>query len=281
MLLPEKSRPFLELYHNLENPFIIDVPHAGENCEVIQNPGWLVNPLELLMDVDRFVSDLFFQKDLASYLFIKTHRYLVDVNHDQWEIPKQVSEKERDGILRHLVVWEKNTQMQTLRARDLSLAEKEYLKQFLYEPYHILIRDMIAEKKKKFPLVIGISAHSMPSMPTAFHEHSNGQRPEICISNGKNNQKTAADSVLELLYSCFAEVGFECRKNYPYSGGFVVRQHGQPENNIHYLQIEIRRDLYMHETSKLKKLDSYLRLKEKIQRVMSEFYKKTLEMKFE
>ena len=35
--------------------------------------------------------------------------------------------------------------------------------------------------------------------------------------------------------------------NDPYKGGFITAHHGRPADNIHAIQIEMRRDLYMDE----------------------------------
>jgi len=38
--------------------------------------------------------------------------------------------------------------------------------------------------------------------------------------------------------------------NKPYAGGYITRHYGNPERQMHAIQIEIRRDLYMNELSK-------------------------------
>ena len=38
-----------------------------------------------------------------------------------------------------------------------------------------------------------------------------------------------------------------CAPNEPYKGGFITAHHGRPADNIHAIQIELRRDLYMDE----------------------------------
>ena len=35
--------------------------------------------------------------------------------------------------------------------------------------------------------------------------------------------------------------------NDPYKGGYITSHHGRPADNIHAIQIELRRDLYMNE----------------------------------
>ncbi len=58
----------------------------------------------------------------------------------------------------------------------------------------------------------------------------------------------------------FTARGYLTRRNDPYAGGYVTRHYGRPNANIHALQIEIARGLYMQETT-LEKLPGYARVK--------------------
>jgi len=41
--------------------------------------------------------------------------------------------------------------------------------------------------------------------------------------------------------------GYLVRRNDPYAGGYITRHYGRPANDVHVLQIEIARGLYMNE----------------------------------
>ena len=45
------------------------------------------------------------------------------------------------------------------------------------------------------------------------------------------------------------------RRNNPYAGGFITSHYGKPYENVHSLQIEINRSLYMDE-AKIERLDN-------------------------
>ena len=45
----------------------------------------------------------------------------------------------------------------------------------------------------------------------------------------------------------FTDQGYRVARNHPYAGGFITEHYGQPRQNIHALQIEINRALYMDE----------------------------------
>ena len=52
-----------------------------------------------------------------------------------------------------------------------------------------------------------------------------------------------------------AELGFKVRRNDPYAGGYVTRHYGRPRDNIHAIQIELARGLYMDEVRLLRSAD--------------------------
>jgi N-formylglutamate deformylase len=41
--------------------------------------------------------------------------------------------------------------------------------------------------------------------------------------------------------------GFHVRRNDPYAGGYITKHYGRPVHDVHVLQIEIARRLYMDE----------------------------------
>ena len=45
----------------------------------------------------------------------------------------------------------------------------------------------------------------------------------------------------------FRQHGMRVAFNDPYRGGFITTHHGRPAEQIHAIQIEMRRDLYMDE----------------------------------
>ena len=45
----------------------------------------------------------------------------------------------------------------------------------------------------------------------------------------------------------FEEAGFAVARNAPFSGGYITQHYGRPSKNIHALQIEINRSVYMDE----------------------------------
>ena len=58
--------------------------------------------------------------------------------------------------------------------------------------------------------------------------------------------------IVDFIEKAFIEEGFNVYRNIPFSGGHITQVYGQPVKNIHAVQIEINRALYMNE-KKLKR----------------------------
>jgi N-formylglutamate amidohydrolase len=59
---------------------------------------------------------------------------------------------------------------------------------------------------------------------------------------------SCAPMVADLVERSLQGLGYHVARNAPYSGGFVTRHYGKPEDSVHGLQIEVNRCLYMDES---------------------------------
>jgi N-formylglutamate deformylase len=57
--------------------------------------------------------------------------------------------------------------------------------------------------------------------------------------------------------------GYLVRRNDPYAGGFITRHYGRPADDVHVLQIEIARALYMDE-ARIERLPGFPAVQRKI-----------------
>jgi N-formylglutamate amidohydrolase len=63
--------------------------------------------------------------------------------------------------------------------------------------------------------------------------------------------------------------GYDVRRNDPYAGGYVTRHYGRPRENVHALQIEIARRLYMDEAT-LQKSSGFEMLQARLSNLLAE-----------
>ena len=62
---------------------------------------------------------------------------------------------------------------------------------------------------------------------------------------GNNDGKTAAAKVIETALESLRAGDYQVNHNSPFKGGHITRYFGDPENQIHSLQLEMNKILYM------------------------------------
>ncbi|AGT07243.1 N-formylglutamate amidohydrolase [Paracoccus aminophilus] len=134
------------------------------------------------------------------------------------------------------------SQGRAIYTRPMPRAEAERRIEQFWRPYHRKLSGLIAEACEKFGGAILIDAHSMPRDALA---HLPAPRPDIVL--GDRNGGSAAGRISDAVAQAAAEVGFRLRRNSPFSGAYITAAYGRPVQNIHVVQIELDRSLYMDE----------------------------------
>ena len=106
----------------------------------------------------------------------------------------------------------------------------------LHRPYHIALAQLIDETVALFGAAVVIDCHSMPSAAAI---------PDIVL--GDRYGMAAAPLIMRVAGASFEKQGFSFSRNAPYAGGYTTLLHGRRERDVHALQIEISRGLYLDE----------------------------------
>lgn len=114
-----------------------------------------------------------------------------------------------------------------------------------YWPYHAALRELLEETTARFGGAILIDCHSMPSIGGPMDRDAGHRRVDFVL--GDCHGTACSAEVTATAERALAEMGYHVTRNTPYSGGFVTRHYGRPENQVHALQIEVNRALYMDE----------------------------------
>ncbi|MEZ0392742.1 MAG: N-formylglutamate amidohydrolase [Pseudobdellovibrionaceae bacterium] len=253
-------------------PFFVTIPHSGEKLPDFCT--WLQGlPEEVLMcDVDRYV-DRLYEPSLQSLQipWIKTewHRYAADLNR----IPADVDESSvignptKTGTHSRGFHWVVTTTGIALMKEPIPQAVHEKLVQLIYEPFHQKVRDhYIQFEKLGHKKIFHLDAHSMPSVGTKMHKDPGEKRADIVVSDclGKSAQKEFVDLVI----AAYTKAGFKVAYNWPYVGGRVSEQYGEPSKGHHTVQVEMNRALYMDEVSKKLKPDLATDVTKRVERAL-------------
>jgi N-formylglutamate amidohydrolase len=112
-----------------------------------------------------------------------------------------------------------------------------------YLPYHEALATLIDETRARFGTVLLLDCHSMPSGDRDRH----GARGRADIVLGDRFGHACAPEIMARAAEILRLAGYQVRRNDPYPGGFITEHYGRPGMDLHALQIEINRGLYMDE----------------------------------
>ena len=232
------------------SPVILSVPHAGRIYpDALMAQARLEEPqLRALEDrhVDTLVSPLAEQG--YSVIIGTVARAWIDLNRSEQEVdpsmiaPRpsagsfEITAKVRGGlglVPRRLGKFG-NIYRHPIAQRDL--ADRIHR---AHRPYHAAVSDLLDAARRRFGAAILLDCHSMPPLrPT------NGTAAAKIVL-GDRNGKSAAPVFAARAASICRKAGFRTALNSPYPGGHILARHGKPERDVHGLQLEICRSLYL------------------------------------
>lgn len=238
--------------HDLQTPnrpVLLSVPHAGRDYpdEILRQAR--VSPAILQRLEDRYV-DLLTRDAIAAgfpCIIARRPRAWIDLNRAEREIDVAMvdgldaadvdppSAKVRGGL--GLVPRWLGTGGELWRGR-LPRAHLEQRIARDHAPYHAQIAQTLDAMQARFGGALLLDVHSMPSL-----RFPADRIPRIVI--GDRFGRSAANRFASLALDHARSAGFVAALNHPYAGGHILARHGQPARNIHALQLECDRALYL------------------------------------
>ncbi len=240
-------------------PVLVSVPHGGRDYppEILDK---IRIPHDALVRLEDRYSDLLARQVIKAGLpVIVAHRarawldlnrsegdldpdMVIDLDRSRKERIKNVGStaglKVRGGlglIPRRLSgegdIWNSKFTTDEIRARVSSF----------HSPYHQAVSTMLEKMRNEFGAALLIDLHSMPPLSD---DYGKGE-PQFVI--GDRYGRSSANIYPELMLEHFQHLGFRVRLNHPYAGEYMLARHGQPKHNIHAVQLEIDRSLYLDE----------------------------------
>jgi N-formylglutamate amidohydrolase len=130
--------------------------------------------------------------------------------------------------------------------RALLAEERNHLLNMWYRPHHKSLTDAVDHALDFFDQAIIIDAHSFPKFALPYEMNREVNRPEICI--GADDFHTPGPLVEALIYQ-FEKAGLTTGLNVPFSGALVPSKHYCKDRRVSAVMIEVRRDVYLNETT--------------------------------
>ncbi len=221
-------------------PFILSIPHRGT-----QFPGELKNKYapelkEVLDDTDWFLEKLY---DFAPALGITTiyarySRWVIDLNRD----PESKPLYDDGRIITALCPTTDFFGKEIYTQKDFEPDDAETLRRLenYFRPYHQKIDEIISELKSDFGEILFWDAHSIRRNVATIRPES---FPDFILGN--NDGKTADKKFIKTALETLKTGNWQINHNDPFKGGFLTRSKGKPRENVHALQLEMSKDLYM------------------------------------
>lgn len=233
------------------SPVVLSVPHAGRDYSkaLLRASRLPVRKLEALEDrlVDRLIWRALGTGAVA--VIARAPRAEIDLNRDEREVdPAMIvppppaanllqSQRTRGGLG---LVPSRITGVGPVWLHRLSAAELARRIETIHRPYHAALAMALEAARAAFGIAILLDCHSMPP-------RSEGDDKEATIVFGDRHGASIAPDLLDAAVGAAQQEGFRTALNLPYAGGYITARHGRPAANIHSLQIEIDRSLYLAE----------------------------------
>lgn len=221
-------------------PLLISMPHNGQAIPADIADTMLASALEV-PDTDWHKDKLYdFARDMGAYILIpKYNRYVIDLNRDP------------NGV--DLYPGANSTELCPTSAFDLrplyksgqqpDAAQIQRRIQCYWQPYHQALSDTLAEIKASFGISVLLEAHSILSKVPRFFD---GQLPDFNFGSaaGASCAPALMAQVNALDLTPYSKVS-----NARFKGGYITRSFGQPDKQMHALQLELSQRTYMREPS--------------------------------
>lgn len=240
----------------VSSPFVFASPHSGSEYPDDLLAASRLDAHSLRKSEDSFVDELFSNAPARGAPLIRANfpRAYLDVNREAWELdPTMFKDNLPDYVntRSYRVAGGLGTIARVVsngaEIYDGKLLFSEAVRRVndLYLPYHQALADLLESTRRKFRHAVLIDCHSMPSVGGLMDKDPGHERAEIVLGDryGTSCLTALTDKAEEIL----SAQGYAVRRNTPYAGGYITRHYGRPADDMHALQIEINRALYMDE----------------------------------
>ncbi|HEY4043548.1 MAG TPA: N-formylglutamate amidohydrolase [Rhodopila sp.] len=246
------------------SPVIFTSAHSGRIYSADLMAGVRLCALSLRRSEDCFVDELFSAAPAhgAALLAANFPRAFCDANREAWELDQAM-------FTDPLPEWVNTTSSrvsaglgtiarvvasgEAIYSAKLAFAEAERRIFRYWCPYHDTLKRLIGDIRSRFGYCLVIDCHSMPSSSQVKRAIA---RP-VDFVLGDLHGSACASRVTRAAEMLLTSKGYLVRRNDPYAGGYITRHYGRPSDDVHVLQIEIARSLYLDE-ARIERLPEFL-----------------------
>jgi N-formylglutamate deformylase len=223
-------------------PFILSIPHCGIAFPDEIKDNYTSDLIKQPDDTDWFLERLYaFASDLGiTIIHANYSRWVIDLNRDPESQPLY-----DDGRIITALTPVTDFLGNSIYAHQELAPNQEEIERRLatyYWPYYHQITTLINELQKEHEHVLFWDAHSIRSMVPTIRKD---KFPALILGN--NDETTAASQLIKAALQSLQQSNHEVTHNTPFKGGHLTRYFGKPDQNVHALQLEMIKSLYMTE----------------------------------
>lgn len=229
------------VFHQGTAPLLISMPHTGTHVPV-DIAAQLTPQSREVHDTDWHMPQLYdFARELGASILVATHsRYVIDLNRP----PDGASLYPGQSVTGLCPVdGFDSTPLYPHRDCEPDAAEIERRRALYWQPYHDQLRSELDRIKAQHGIAMLWDAHSIRSVLPRFFE---GKLPDMNLGTGKGSA-CAPELAEELLAIARRSSAHTSVLNGRFTGGYITRHYGQPEQGFHAVQMEMTQSIYMQE----------------------------------
>lgn len=223
-----------------EVPIILSVPHCGTAF-----PDELKNEYKPTLrqapdDTDWFVHRLYdFGMEMGiTMIHANYSRWVIDLNRDPESKPLYSDGRIITALCPTTTFFGENIYVDERRVVESSEVRRRV--DAYYKPYHQKLAELIAEKKRKFGKVLLWDCHSIRQLvPTIYKE----KFPDLILGNADGT--SCSQALIDTAVTSLQQGDYSFSHNHPFKGGYITRHFGKPSENVHALQLEMSKCMYM------------------------------------
>lgn len=221
-------------------PFVLSIPHCGISFPDELRHKYVPELVGKLDDTDWYLDQLYdFAAEMGiTTIYAKYSRWVIDLNRE----PNSKPLYDDGRIITELCPTTDFLGNNIYLEKDFEPNEAEKVRRLenYFYPYHNKIDELLNEFINEFGQVIFWDGHSIRREVKTIQAEP---FPDFILGN--NDGKTASSAIIESALNSLKNSDWQINHNSPFKGGFLTRSKGNPKENIHALQLEMSKDLYM------------------------------------
>ncbi len=258
---PELDPPFDVVEPEpLGAPLVFSSPHSGSVYPRRFLASARLDAMTLRRSEDAYVDELFAGVVARGAPLVRARfpRAYLDLNREPYELDPRMFESRLPGFANTRSVRVAGGlgtiarvvgDSQEIYAQRLKVDEVLARIDKLYKPYHRALQALLGRARRAFGIAVLVDCHSMPSVSTLPLPESTDRKIKADFVLGDRYGTSCDKDLIDCVEGELRQLGYSVLRNKPYAGGFITEHYGDPANNLHAMQIEVNRALYMDERS--------------------------------